>query len=86
MKDVESYVKALGLNFLIKSYNSNQKMLGMKYIQENFTDIPDMFDYLDDKVLIEIMKVYKEDFKQWMVEKAKKESAAKLFVVGGANE
>lgn len=86
MKDVESYVRALGLNFLFRSYDSNQKMLGMKYIQENFTDIPDMLDYLDDKILIEIIKVHREDFKQWIVERAKKESATKPFVVGGTNE
>jgi hypothetical protein len=88
MKDVESYVKALGLNSLVKSYDSNQKSLGLKYIKENFVDIPDMLDYLDDKVLIEVMKAYKSDIKKWIIEKANAEKAAqsKLFVVGGGNE
>lgn len=83
MEDVESYVKALGVNSLVKSYSLGDKQLGLDYIKKHFEDIPDMLDYLDDKVLIEVMKVHREDIKRWMIEKAQAEKQSKLYVVGG---
>lgn len=68
-KDVKNHIIALGLNSLIKSYQVADKALAVKYIQENIQDIPDMLEFLDDKVILEVLKEHKEDFKIWLKEK-----------------
>ena len=70
MKNPRSVVIAAGLNSLIKSYNAEDKNLCSKYIKENFSELPDLFDLLGDAVLLQIMKDHRLEIKEWAIKKS----------------
>lgn len=66
MKDPRKVVLAAGLNSMIGSYNKAHKEVCREYIKENLEELPDIFDDLNDQVLLRVLKEHKGSLKNWL--------------------